>query len=59
MLGTRRRADDLAAVFCSDLGRAFRTAEIAFGQLSAMLGCGNAITELHKATWQRAAGADL
>jgi broad specificity phosphatase PhoE len=30
-LGARRRADRLAAVFCSDLTRAFRTAEIAFG----------------------------
>jgi 2,3-bisphosphoglycerate-dependent phosphoglycerate mutase len=29
-LGERRREDDLAAVFCSDLTRAFRTAEIAF-----------------------------
>jgi broad specificity phosphatase PhoE len=31
LLGARRRDDDLAAVFCSDLIRAFRTAEIAFG----------------------------
>jgi broad specificity phosphatase PhoE len=30
-LGTRRREDDLAAVFSSDLVRACRTAEIAFG----------------------------
>jgi broad specificity phosphatase PhoE len=30
ILGARRRDDDLAAVFCSDLLRAFRTAEIAF-----------------------------
>jgi len=30
-LGERRRSDDLAAVYCSDLQRAFRTAEIAFG----------------------------
>jgi broad specificity phosphatase PhoE len=29
-LGERRRGDDLAAVFCSDLVRAVRTAEIAF-----------------------------
>ena len=29
-LGTRHRDDDLAAVFCSDLTRAVRTAEIAF-----------------------------
>jgi 2,3-bisphosphoglycerate-dependent phosphoglycerate mutase len=29
-LGVRRRDDDLAAVFCSDLSRSFRTAEIAF-----------------------------
>jgi broad specificity phosphatase PhoE len=29
-LGERRRHDDLAAVFCSDLSRSFRTAEIAF-----------------------------
>ena len=29
-LGTRRRNDDLAAVFCSDLIRAVRTAELAF-----------------------------
>ena len=29
-LGARRRDDDLAAVFSSDLSRAFRTAEIAF-----------------------------
>jgi broad specificity phosphatase PhoE len=31
MLGARRRDDHLAAVFCSDLTRSFRTAEIAFG----------------------------
>jgi broad specificity phosphatase PhoE len=30
-LGVRRAHDDLAAVFCSDLTRAARTAEIAFG----------------------------
>jgi broad specificity phosphatase PhoE len=30
-LGERRRADNVAAVFCSDLTRAVRTAEIAFG----------------------------
>ena len=30
LLGARRRDDDLAAVFCSDLTRSFRTAEIAF-----------------------------
>ena len=30
-LGRRRGADGLAAVFCSDLGRAIETAEIAFG----------------------------
>ncbi len=33
-LGARRRADHLAAVFCSDLSRSFRTAEIAFGDCS-------------------------
>jgi broad specificity phosphatase PhoE len=31
-LGDRRRADDLAAVYCSDLRRAWRTAELAFGK---------------------------
>jgi 2,3-bisphosphoglycerate-dependent phosphoglycerate mutase len=31
MLGARRRDDPLAVVFCSDLTRSFRTAEIAFG----------------------------
>jgi broad specificity phosphatase PhoE len=30
-LGVRRRNDDLAAVFCSDQRRAWRTADIAFG----------------------------
>ena len=30
-LGERRRHDDLAAIFCSDLTRAVRTAGIAFG----------------------------
>jgi broad specificity phosphatase PhoE len=30
-LGERRRPDNVAAVFCSDLTRAVRTAEIAFG----------------------------
>lgn len=30
-LGVRRRDDDIAAVFCSDLARAVETAEIAFG----------------------------
>jgi broad specificity phosphatase PhoE len=29
-LGERRRGDDLAAIYCSDLQRAVRTAEIAF-----------------------------
>ena len=31
-LGERRRRDDIAAVYCSDLMRAARTAEIAFGE---------------------------
>src|SRR5262245_9760843 len=30
MLGARRRDDHIAVVFCSDLSRSFRTAEIAF-----------------------------
>ena len=30
-LGARRRDEELLAVFCSDLTRSFRTAEIAFG----------------------------
>jgi broad specificity phosphatase PhoE len=30
-LGDRRRDDDLACIYCSDLTRAVRTAEIAFG----------------------------
>jgi broad specificity phosphatase PhoE len=34
MLGERRRHDRLSAVFCSDLLRSFRTAEIAFGDRS-------------------------
>ena len=34
MLGARRRDDRLAVVFCSDLTRSFRTAEIAFGDRS-------------------------
>lgn len=34
LLGERRRHDELATVFCSDLSRAFRTAEIAFGDLA-------------------------
>ena len=33
-LGARRRNDDITAVFCSDLMRSFRTAEIAFGDRS-------------------------
>jgi len=33
-LGARRRDDQLAVVFCSDLSRSFRTAEIAFGDRS-------------------------
>jgi broad specificity phosphatase PhoE len=33
-LGARRRNDHLAVVFCSDLSRSFRTAEIAFGDRS-------------------------
>ena len=32
MLGERRRGDDLAAIFTSDLQRAWHTAEIAFGE---------------------------
>jgi len=34
MLGARRRDDHLAAIFCSDLSRSFRTAEIAFADRS-------------------------
>ena len=34
MLGARRREEPVAAVFCSDLSRSFRTAEIAFGDRS-------------------------
>lgn len=34
MLGVRRRDDHPAVVFCSDLSRSFRTAEIAFGDRS-------------------------
>jgi broad specificity phosphatase PhoE len=34
MLGARRRDEHLAVVFCSDLSRSFRTAEIAFGDRS-------------------------
>src|SRR5262245_21177940 len=34
MLGARRRGDHVAVVFCSDLSRSFRTAEIAFGDRS-------------------------
>jgi len=30
-LGERRAEDEIVAVFCSDLGRAVETAEIAFG----------------------------
>jgi probable phosphoglycerate mutase len=33
-LGARRRDDQLAVVFCSDLSRSFSTAEIAFGDRS-------------------------
>jgi broad specificity phosphatase PhoE len=33
-LGARRRDEHLAVVFCSDLSRSFRTAEIAFGDRS-------------------------
>jgi broad specificity phosphatase PhoE len=34
MLGARRRDDRLAVVYCSDLSRSFRTAEIAFSNRS-------------------------
>lgn len=34
LLGARRRDEHLAVVFCSDLSRSFRTAEIAFGDRS-------------------------
>ena len=34
MLGARRRHEHLTNVFCSDLARSFRTAEIAFGDRS-------------------------
>ena len=34
MLGARRHDDPLAVVFCSDLTRSFRTAEVAFGDRS-------------------------
>jgi broad specificity phosphatase PhoE len=36
-LGVRRAGEPFAAVFCSDLKRAFRTGEIAFGQRGASI----------------------
>ena len=38
-LGARRRDDELLAVFCSDLTRSFRTAEIAFGDRPLSIVC--------------------
>jgi broad specificity phosphatase PhoE len=49
-LGERRRHDDLACVYCSDLTRAVRTADIAFGiagprcRSSVTRGCASATT---------------
>ena len=47
-LGQRRAGDDLAAVYCSDLQRSWRTAETAFARAgcrsSATPGCANATT---------------
>lgn len=37
VLGARRRDDHLAAIFCSDLSRSFRTAEIAFADLPVLI----------------------
>ena len=46
-LGERRRGDDLAAVFCSDLVRAVRTAELAFAARGIPIVCDRRLRECH------------
>jgi broad specificity phosphatase PhoE len=58
-LGERRRDDDLAAVFSSDLARAVRTAEIAFGARGIPLVRDRRLRECHYGTLTRYPAAEI
>jgi 2,3-bisphosphoglycerate-dependent phosphoglycerate mutase len=58
-LGVRRRDDDLAAVFCSDLTRAFRTAEIAFGDRTVPIFCDARLRECDYGEFTRHSASDI
>lgn len=52
-LGERRRHDDLAIVFCSDLKRSFRTAEIAFADRALTIVRDPRLRECDYGSWTR------
>jgi broad specificity phosphatase PhoE len=58
-LGTRHRTDDLAVVFCSDLTRARRTAEIAFGDRDVPIVSDPRLRECDYGAFTRRAALDI
>lgn len=58
-LGARRRHDDLAAVFCSDLSRSFRTAEIAFSDRDVSIVRDARLRECHYGAMTRRPAAEI
>ena len=58
-LGARRQSDNLAAVFCSDLARAFQTAEIAFTKRSLPIVRDARLRECNYGTLTRHGAADI
>lgn len=58
-LGVRRQDDRLAAVFCSDLTRAFQTAEIAFKERSLAIARDPRLRECNYGTLTRHGAAEI
>ena len=58
-LGIRRRSDDLAAVFCSDLTRAVRTAAIAFGDTALPIIRDARLRECDYGSWTRRPSSEI
>ena len=58
-LGERRRHDEFAAVFCSDLTRSMRTAHIAFGEGSIPIAFDSRLRECDYGTFTRRSTAEI
>lgn len=58
-LGARYRAEDLAAVLCSDLQRSYRTAEIAFAGRDLAIRCDARLRECDYGDWTRRPAAEI